>query len=410
MVRHLPGVTYAFLLLLTFGPSVVFAKTLRDYRETYCTSPEQHSDLILKSDQRVQMTRKHLHTEQYRIPRDTIAKVPLFSAERHERASIFVKSIAFKIATGLRDSDEYDKPITFDPSRFGQEIDAKVAERTHKFCSKVIQPFGSQLARNIWELKRRTQKAKDTSAPLAALNASKQGIGPLITEYIRNNDPGKTLLNQLGQLYQVEVTDGLVSRLRFSKDKKTLANQNTSQYDVNTIPLSLELLATFIAGNNPYYIDSLFCLWTHLEDQKLKHLREEKKKHTSAGQSTIDGVAAQFMQTQFKGALWADARLRMLSREQLHFLFDLLLQLRNGDIPHDLELSRLKLLSKTHPEIAGAMMSSRPNSPSELDLDTDYYVSLDRELSTLTDALQRDKSYKKHQKKILQDIESGALR
>lgn len=396
-------------LLSGIGP-ITSAKTLRDYRQTYCTTPEQHSDLILKSDQRVQMTRKHLHTEQYKIPRDAIAGVPLFSAERHERASIFVKSIAFKIATGLKDADEYDKPMTFDPSRLGHEIDAKVSERTHKFCAKVIQPFGTQLARNIWELKRRTQKAKDQSAHLAALNAATHGIGPHIAEYIRNNDPGKTLLQQLGQLYQVEVTDGLVSRLRFSKDKKTLANKTTSQYDVNTIPLSLELLATYIAGNNPYYIDSLFCLWTHLEDQKLKHLTEEKKNKKAATQSTIDAVAAQFMQTQFKGALWADARLRMLSREQLHFLFDLLLQLRNGDVPHDVELSRLKLLSRTHPELAGALISSRPNSPSELDLDTDYYVSLDRELSTLTDALQREKSYKKAQKGILQDIEKGALR
>ena len=385
---------FCFILVYVFS-APVFAGNLSDYRTDQTEKNES-----LASD-RVKTLRKLLKTDGVNITQDDLPNV----RARRKFSSSFFKEIVNKAVDQLRDEDRYGTPDVFDPSKTINRIDREQLEKRRRIFSKAVGSFQAAHAR-IFKMiviaDREKQQRRIKAKAETVLTAG-------ISEYIKENEPkaAKSIEEILGKLEWAEVYEGHVLRLVFGKPAK--------------IKMSLSMLVTFRTDEDAYFLESLsFFLdryqraYDDIRYKKDKNGKFEYDKKTDrkipkdiedVNMSKIREIirGRRYVSSRLDGAIKANKAMTALSPRQLHFLIDLLLQLRGNDVPVvedvDLFIKATTIVSKKDP-------SKYVDPAVSVTNDIAYYKQLHNELYKLEDFIRRESSALELHQETLKAIRS----
>jgi hypothetical protein len=386
----------------------VFGADLGFYREQFGVVNERGRNEKQAHDRAMRL-RELLGTDHLRFVVPAVAG----NANTHElTSSAFFKQVLAKGALALHRDEAYGKPATFDPSDFNYEIDQKVRRHMLDVCRSTLGGALAQLTEEFAAMRARN-KASDAAE---AANDAKTALlsGAAIEAYILRNEPrapGQPLIADiLGHMYQVQAIDGVVTKIRFTRRGDVKLGATDVLGDADATSVTLSMLAGFRADRDRYFLDIQDCFVDYLESQAAAAAKDKKElddtwveKHTAAGKekmAKLDERIAMLAQVKseavakYDGAKAAAQLLGRLSRAQVNFLLDLMIQLRGNDIPVEDEM-------RTY-----AMYSSVA-AKSDVNKDFVFYHALHEDLYQLSDALSEEKKNEENQKTVLEGIRSG---
>ena len=402
-------------ILLTL--SLASAADLSAYRLESAKDSATARDIENAAADRVQRLRASLGTAGLRFAPPVTPK----NGNRHElSSSSFFKEILAKGAAELNKAENYEKPPTFDPSSFINEIDAQAAQRRLQVCKRAL---GKELEQLVDEFRGQMILAKRRQAVSASSDAATaKAIGADLEAYISRNEPrasGQASIEEaIGRIYQIQAVDGIVTKLRLTKRSGVKLGDEAQLADQESLSLTLSMLAGFRSGRDRYFLDIQDCFLKHLETE-LASSRAAKaaledtwvEKRREAGKKKLVALASRIAvlsevqadaERKFKGAVFANDTLAKLSMPQLHFLIDLFLQLRGKDIPVAREITAFSMYVSVAEKRAADEASK-----TLLDGDFVFYKALHEDLYNLEDHLTEERKAEAQHKAVMNEIRAG---
>lgn len=435
--------TTSLLAALFLNAAGASAEKLSTYRGQFNLSQEERDRSEKASQTRILNLRQKLGHSKLRFIEP---RTPYVNATRGVSSSLFLKRLLSKVGEGFKSYESYGKPMTLDPSLFGYEIDTAVDNRNQEICMGVIgaDKYGKNrdtLINQIYGQIYERQKLREANLNADAANGYQSELSNAIIDYVNRAGQGG-ILARFGTLYQIEVIDGIVTRLRFTKNTRDLSWMNQQpksnvpygfqtpvqpkfphviQPDTETLTLSLEMLATMVSDYDRYFIMGTACLANLLNteiarvNKEYRSIVESKVYKYTPYEGDAPKLASQlgklqavkrYVDEKHEGALHARKLVTGLKREQIFFLMDLFLQFRRDDIPVAQDIEPLTALAywrqKSH---NGKNRATNP--PTATTNDQIFYANLEEELFRVEEYMREYEKTRKVNQAIIEEIKGG---
>ena len=318
-----------------------------------------------------------------------LSEVPEIRKNQRTSSSVLKSNLAHAIDQ-LYQMDQYEKPETFDPSKTKGEVLADIASKRKALVEKVLQPNWNKM---ISEINVRLSQPADNGY-MADWKAERE-----VAVKLQTIIPAE-ITQALGNLESLTIFEGVVTRLDFKKG------------DIQS-PVSIPMLVNIRTLKDDYYLLAQEILLDLMESKMKTYYKTKKSEGDIQYQVDEKGEfilrslkkeeAEEFVKIKnayelvikkYKGAREAHERISVLSESQIHWLLDLLIQLRAENWVAGFEVMPLQLRAGQDGE-------------SQATIDALFYKDLYQSLYDLEEFLTQEQEAKKLQQKLMEDVDKN---
>lgn len=371
-----------YVLLFIFSvaaTSEVHAKDLTYYRKKFANNPQEVQSQV--QGRRSQLNALLLGNQSVDVSavREQMVQVP--SVEHFSTSSSYFKRMMGFISRALKLDAERGAPAVFDPGLMPKQIDEQVQARAIRVCTETVQNRGVEKKRDEWEIMFNAlyvdvviptgDRKKSENVESAGTLVLKQRVTESLSEVVKAS---RDVWDPKTQLQQIEVVDGVVTRLRFPE------------------LVDFSVLVSIRTGADPYYILAVDCA----REQMRKTIEEKTPLLDKLGGKDRASQILEFLNEKHEGAARVAALLSKLNGETVDQWIHWFLNLRGADIP-------------THTDIEGlaSWSSSLATGDAEYKqatLDYLFYSQMSDELDVLSDYLVEWRDKKGAHEKLIKAI------
>lgn len=245
-------------LSIVFFCAESFASNMMDLRSnSQIYSPKVQQSSKKEASDLISDLRKKLGTEKNNLPPNILSLInnkDLSNSTNRLSFSAVLKSFINRSAQGLSMAEKYQRPVYIESMVSLSKLKSDKKAYHNSICLQNINSDADALTTALVTLAESSRK--NSSESLANSTKSLDAANSIIS-YIENAPQykGKNIRKLIGDLTAVEIVDGIVREIHFSRNNLTLQ-------------FSLNMLSTLRSGNDSYYIQSLECYIDYFQEQE----------------------------------------------------------------------------------------------------------------------------------------------